>query len=405
MKLKLKKQKKNIAAFVIASLFLLLSSFSVHAAEITFKSDQDLLSLKNELKRTYQMGLDYLKKSQNPDGSWSNPGFPALTGLTVYAFLTSPMYGNIVQKPEFIQKGLDFIISNTHENGAIYNEGLPNYNTSICMMALLAANDTKYHPYILKGRRYLATLQLDQGEKGKTDQKFDGGIGYGTKDHSDMSNTYIALEALWASSFLESDEQLEAYKDLKSLQKTTLDWEAALQFIQRCQNLPGTNDQAWSSADPKNKGGFVYYPGSSKAGEETLPSGKKTLRSYGSMTYAGLLSFIFAKLKKDDPRVQAAYGWLKGNFTLDENPGMGQQGLFYYYHTMAKALTVYGEDYIKTVDGQDINWRKELAIKLIQKQREDGSWINPTARWWENDPVLVSSYALISLNMITPRLK
>ena len=122
------------------------------------------------------------------------------------------------------------------------------------------------------------------------------------------------------------------------------------------------------------------------------------------MTYAGLLSFIFAKLEKDDPRIQAAYGWIRENFTLEENPGVGRQGLFYYYHTMAKALTIYGEDLMNTADGEQIDWRKELTLKLIQKQREDGSWINPTARWWENDPVLVSAYSLVSLNMITPRL-
>ena len=137
-----------------------------------------------DLDDTFKKGFEYLKNSQNPDGSWSNSGFPAITGLVTYAFLTSPMYSNIKEKPAFIQKALDYIISNAHENGAIYKEGLPNYNTSICMMALLAANDPTYHPYILKARRYIATLQLDQGEKGKVDEKFDGGIGYGSKDHS-----------------------------------------------------------------------------------------------------------------------------------------------------------------------------------------------------------------------------
>ena len=122
------------------------------------------------------------------------------------------------------------------------------------------------------------------------------------------------------------------------------------------------------------------------------------------MTYAGLLSFIFADLKKEDPRVQAAYGWLTKNYSLKENPGVGQQGLYYYYHTMAKALTLYGEDYLATEDGKTIDWRKEMAIKFVETQREDGSWINASARWWENDPVLVSAYALISLNMITPKL-
>lgn len=387
--------------WMIGSLFF----FSPAAAgQNPLTSDHDILSLKHELDRTYTLGYAYLQKAQNPDGSWSNPGFPALTGLVAYAFLTSPQQVSSREKPEFITRALDFIVSNAHEDGAIYKEGLPNYNTALCMMALLAANDSRYHPHLLKARRYLASLQMDQGEKGVADQPYDGGVGYGTKDHSDMSNTYIALEALKASEFLESDDQLTAYLDLKGLQKTTLNWDAALKFIQRCQNLPGYNDQAWSSGDEKNRGGFIYFPGESKAGEETLENGKKALRSYGSMTYAGLLSFIFADLKKDDPRVQAAYSWLKRNYTLAENPGVGQQGLYYYYHTMAKALTVYGEDYLAAENGTRVDWRKELAVTLVQAQREDGSWINESARWWENDPVLVSAYALISLNLVTPRL-
>ena len=374
------------------------------AAGNMLNSDHDIQSLKHELSRTMKMGADYLKKIQNPDGSWSNPGFPALTALVSYSFLTSPEMIGKSTHPEFITRALDFLISNAQENGAIYKDGLPNYNTSLCVLALVAANDPKYHPYILKARRYIATLQLDRGEKGVADQPLDGGIGYGSKDHSDMSNTYMALEALKASQFLESDDQLAAYMDLKGLQKTKLDWAAALKFIQRCQNLPGSNDQAWSSADPKNKGGFVYFPGNSKAGEETLPSGKKALRSYGSMTYAGLLSYIFADLKKDDPRVQAAFSWLKENYTLEENPGVGQQGLYYYYHTMAKALTAYGDDYLVLSSGKKVDWRKDLCIRLVQKQREDGSWVNPTARWWENDPTLVTAYAMICLNMMVPQL-
>ncbi|MFH2091677.1 MAG: prenyltransferase/squalene oxidase repeat-containing protein [Pseudomonadota bacterium] len=399
---------KFIAKPILSSIFLLsifcFFTYPLLAEEKLLTSNHDIMSIKHELNRTYQLGFDYLKTKQNLDGSWSNPGFPALTGLVTYAFLTAPENMTLKEKPDYIKKALDYIISNAHENGAIYKEGMPNYNTSICVMALLAANDTAYHPYILKARRYIASLQMDQGKKGVADEKFDGGIGYGTKDHSDMSNTYIALEALKASLFLESDEQLTIYKDLKGLQKTSLDWDAALKFIQRCQNLPGYNDQSWSSADEKNKGGFVYFPGDSKAGEEKLANGKTALRSYGSMTYAGLLSFIFADLKKEDPRVQAAYEWLKKNYTIDENPGVGQQGLYYYYHTMVKALTLYGEDYIATVNGKSIDWRKDLIVRFINNQREDGSWINETARWWENDPILVSAYALISMNMITPHL-
>lgn len=367
----------------------------------TLPSTQIDLSLKNEISRTTSLGYKFLKEHQNPDGSWSNPEFPALTGLVLYSFLTSPDQVNKTHHPEFIQKGLDYIVSCARADGAICKEKLPNYNTAICIMALTAANDPKFYPLILKARRYIATLQEDRDQKGVADNPYDGGVGYGTKDHSDMSNTYMALEALRVSEFLESDQHLKIYQDLKGMPEKSLNWDAALKFIQRCQNLPSHNDQAWASGDPKNKGGFVYFPGNSKAGEETLPDNKVALRSYGSMTYAGLLSLIYAKLEKDDPRVKAAYEWISKNFTLDENPGLGQQGLFYYYHTMAKALSVMNVDHLTASDGKWVDWRKELAQKLVGKQKGDGSWINDSGRWWENDPVLVTAYSLIAMNIIT----
>ncbi|MBN1930704.1 MAG: terpene cyclase/mutase family protein [Desulfobacterales bacterium] len=389
---------------VIAVLLLILSSIFLSSESVKseiIQSTQEDISLKKEVKRAFQNGFEFLKTKQNPDGSWSNPDFPALTGLVISAFLNSSEYAATPQRPDFIQKGLDFIIRNAKENGSIYKEILPNYNTAICMMALMAANDAQYYPYVLRARKYLISLQADKGQKGVADDIYDGGIGYGTKDHPDLSNTYVALEGLKMTEILESDQHLKAYTDLQEMRKKTLNWDAALKFIQRCQNLPGSNDQSWASDDPDNKGGFVYYPGNSKAGEQHLSEGKVALRSYGSMTYAGLLSLIYADLKKDDSRVTAAYKWIQKNYTLTENPGLGQQGLYYYYHTMAKALTVFGEDYLKTADGHQIDWRKDLTIKFVELQKGDGSWVNDSGRWWENDPILVTSYALIAMNMIS----
>ena len=37
------------------------------------------------------------------------------------------------------------------------------------------------------------------------------------------------------------------------------------------------------------------------------------------MSYAGLQSFLYLKVARDDPRVVSAYKWVKNNFTLEEN--------------------------------------------------------------------------------------
>jgi squalene-hopene/tetraprenyl-beta-curcumene cyclase len=141
------------------------------------------------------------------------------------------------------------------------------------------------------------------------------------------------------------------------------------------------------------------------AGNETNPAtGRVALRSYGSISYGGMLSYIYANLKRDDPRVVAVFDWLRANYTLEENPGMGPQGLYFYLHTMTKALTAYGVDELELKDGRKLSWRKEVAMRLINLQQRDGSWSNENGRWWEKDPALVTSYATLSLEMIWRRL-
>jgi squalene-hopene/tetraprenyl-beta-curcumene cyclase len=348
-------------------------------------------SFKNELQRAIDRGLDWLKTDQNTNGWWSTADHPALTALPIMAFKGDPSKRH--SNAEFIRKAYAHILRNAKPNGAIYSTNLPTYNTSLAILALTAANDPAYDSTIRKGRAFLVGLQGDFGEKGKTDDVFDGGIGYGTKyEHSDMGNTLQALEALHYTRHLLQDQRSVDAKDLN--------WAAAINFLQNCQNLSSHNKQSWVSDDPTNKGGFVYYPGHSMAGGQTNAAGRVALRSYGSISYGGLLSYIYADLKRDDPRVKAVFDWLRSNYTLEENPAMGPQGLYYYYHTQAKALTAYGVKELELADGRKVNWRRDLASRLMDLQKRDGSWMNDNSRWWEKDPVLVTSYAVLTLEMI-----
>ncbi len=355
------------------------------------------VSLRNEVKRAIDKGLEYLGKAQSSDGFWSSPEYPAITGLGLCAFRLQPGAADASAEPAAVRKGYKFLLSCVQPDGGIYRKELPSYNTSIGLVALVLANRPEYTPAILKARQFVASLQVDLGEKGKLDTPFDGGVGYGMQDKQpDLSNTSFALEAMALSRNYVKDKNLPDTSDLN--------WQAAIHFIESCQNLPAYNRESWASDDPQNKGGFIYAPGRSFAGETNLPSGRVALRSYGSMSYAGLLSYIYADLKRDDPRVRAAVDWLRANFTVDENPALGAQGLYYYYHTMAKALSVYGADLLDLKNGRDVNWREQLALKLINLQKPDGSWANENGRWFEKDPALVTAYSVIALDMIYGKL-
>jgi squalene-hopene/tetraprenyl-beta-curcumene cyclase len=107
---------------------------------------------------------------------------------------------------------------------------------------------------------------------------------------------------------------------------------------------------------------------------------------------------IYAGVTPDDPRVQGALKWIRQHYGLDSNPGLGDAGLYYYYHTFAKALSGAGHDLIEGTDGQKHDWRGDLVTALAQRQQPDGSWVNRNARWLEGDPNLVTGYALLALS-------
>ena len=344
------------------------------------------ISLKLEMEHAIAKGNKFLQQTQDNAGFWKNEQIPAYTALALTAARRSPNEADATAP--HIKKGYQWLIEQQHKDGGIYVKGLATYNTSTSLTALVASGQSEHKENILAARKFLINLQQDWDIRGETDNVNDGGIGYGgSYPHSDMSNTYLAIEAIKLS---------EAYAKDSAQRQPELNWDAAIQFISRTQNLEETNDQEGIS----NDGSFVYFPGNSKAGTQVDKDGRETLRGYGSMSYAGLLSFIYADLDPEDIRVKAVKQWLHDNYTLEENPGMDQQGLFYYYQVMAKALNAADIDHLKTKDGKSVDWRKELGSRILSLQKPDGSWINDNSRWWENEPELVTTYALLTLEQI-----
>jgi len=357
-------------------------------------ADKDpFLSTRLEIKRAIKTGNEYLRTKQAPEGHWGDKAMPGLTGLAMMAAMSDPARDPAAEMPAHLERGYAWLLDQQKPDGGIYNEGLTVYNTAISLTALLAAGREGFEPAIVKARAYLVKQQWDLDKPKEADNPNDGGIGYGSNDtHTDLSNTYLALEAIALSR--------QVIEDGRHGDQPELDWDSAVQFLSRCQNLESTNDQEWASDDPENKGGFIYTPGQSKAGEKPLKDGRTALRSYGSMSYAGLLSMVYADLEKDDKRIVAVREWLGKNYSVEENPGLGQQGLYYYYHVMAKALAAADVGKIKLADGSSADWRNQLANRLLSSQREDGSWVNPNARWWENDPQLVTCYSILALHQM-----
>ncbi|MEK7466428.1 MAG: hypothetical protein AAB074_03345 [Planctomycetota bacterium] len=356
-----------------------------------------------DLQATWDKGAAVIAGKQAEDGGWGMPmagkdSDVSMTGLAVSALAGSETGSK--KYADAISKGCAYLVRNQGSDGEIHNAGkvplMTNYKTAIAVVALATADKEKYKEAIQKGSAWLVAFQCQEAGSQKADPADPnyGGAGYderGGKPRGDMSNTSYMMEALNAADLPRDSEA----------------WKRAVKFLERCQNRSESNDGPGfdkAGVVVGDDGGFFYRPGDGKAERMKLPNGKECIRSYGSMTYAGYKSMLYAGLTKDDARVKSALAWIGKNYTLDENPGMGTRGMYYYYHTFSTALHASGLDEIKDGDGESHKWAEELVAKLKSLQKEDGTWLGDP-KWMEDMEPLPTLYSLMCLNKAAKHLK
>ncbi|RMD79565.1 MAG: hypothetical protein D6820_08070 [Lentisphaerae bacterium] len=330
-------------------------------------------------------GVDYLLSQRHGNGGWGNPPQPAITALALVA-LHQPLLNvtSDAQLRKKVDESIKFLLEFRKANGAFActpqrhylffsDRGYPVYTTSLVLLALHKwGYAEKYAGVMTAARNYLKTAQFtDEG-------KYQGGFSYYPGAKPDMGNSAWAIEALAATEYLEK-EPFSKSKQTKNPAATkghqTQLWPSVQKFLASSQNYDPEQPE-------KKDGGFGYRPG---------------LVSSGSMTYAGLKSMVYAKLSPSDPRVKGVMRYLRNHYTLDENPGRGQVGYYYYLLTFAKALNALHIDHVVTSSGDRHPWRDELIQKVKELQHADGKWVNPNGKYMESDPLIVTSYALIAL--------
>ncbi|MEL7087075.1 MAG: prenyltransferase/squalene oxidase repeat-containing protein [Planctomycetota bacterium] len=392
-----------VAAALRRVLLIGLIASGVIAARPAAALDAEHRALGEE---TLDRGIAFLRQTQNPDGSWTPQTGPAVTGLIVAAMLDQP---DIDPNDPAVAKALTYILDRVQPDGSIRdgeNGILANYNTAICLSALSRVRGNPDVAHAIRGAQlFLKDLQWSVGDTAPDgtavtrEHPYFGGAGYGRHGRPDMSNTQIMLQGLHDSGVSSEDP---AYA-------------RAVAFIARCQGTPGNT--YFPKGTIVEDGGIIYatsinqehpdipvsYANPDLVDEARAGRPVSGLRGYGSVTYAGFKSFLYADLDRDDPRVVGALAWIQNNYTLDQNPGMPEavknQGLFYYYMTHARALNAWGSPTLDLADGDDpINWANNLIAKLASLQQTDGSFVNAEPRWMEDDPGLVTAYALIALN-------
>jgi len=365
------------------AIFSTLLALSVFAASPCF--GQDASESNETLQKISEQGLNFLRtQGQSPDGTFSSRVGSGITSLAVTAALR---HGVSLDDP-LVAKGLDALEGFVQPDGGIYSgDRLRNYETCVAMVAFSEANKTagdgRYDTILDNAEQFVRGLQF--GAAGNTDESDPryGGVGYGGPERPDLSNTSYLVDALKAVGADDNDEAIQR----------------ALIFVTRCQNLKGEGNDT-QFADKVNDGGFYYVIPTEKVDPSTSDryTSNGGLRSYGSMTYAGFKSLVYAGLTKEDPRAKAALAWIRNNYSVQENPGQGTAGLFYYYNTFGSALGASELEVIDTTDEGKRNWREDLVTELASTQNDDGSWTNANRQWLENDPNLCTAFALLALS-------
>ena len=241
-----------------------------------------------------------------------------------------------------VQKGLDFLLAGDWNEFAVYQ-------FAVIIPVLVATQDPAYRERAQFAVNQLIKKQLPISGSEFTDERDDGGWGYGyTADGAHMNMVIYALYAAkqWG---------LDIPPDT---------WARAEQWIRRNQT---------------ETGGWLY---------NLVDDGSPwAIGVYGSMTATGLWALRACGVPVDDLQVQKGIAWVKKHWTLTRNPG-SNSWLYYYLLSLQRFCDI--PPTVDTLAGYD--WYDEISRKMVAQQESDGRW-----RGSESD-FLSTCFAVMSLS-------
>lgn len=313
-------------------------------------------------ERAVEMGLDFLARHQNPDGSWSihdfsqgqggyeNAGFgrmqsdTAATGLSMLAFLGAGYTHTDGKYRLVVGRGLGFLVGNQREDGDLFlpqdpksNQNVWLYSHGIAAIALCEAYGMTRDPALRDpAQRALDFIVAAQSPS-------EGGWRYSPRQGSDTSVSGWQLMALKSGELAGLNAPQETYRRVEA-------W------------LDGAQAR-------ENPALYAYRP-KAKQDHQRLPS--------RVMTAEGLLMRQYLGWKRDNPFMLAGADYLLGH--LPQWDGAYQRDAYYWYYATQVMFQIGGEHWQQ--------WNDRLRELLIQRQTADGalagSWdpLGPSPDRW-----------------------
>ena len=105
-----------------------------------------------ELERAVQRGLDYLARTQRPDGAWSDSSYGQLSGVVGLAMMAFLAHGETADDPKYgpvVRRAVDYIVRTQSENGLLSGSGgSPMYSHGFATLALAEVYGTIDDPRV-----------------------------------------------------------------------------------------------------------------------------------------------------------------------------------------------------------------------------------------------------------------
>ena len=299
---------------VVAALFISFGANDTSAAEIPVDND--------EVVKTIERGVSYLRSTQRPNGSWPYEKREHVQGATALAVLALSEAGVPADDPAIVN-GLQHVLSQPFTE---------TYDAGCAAMAFVSVDPGRYIKGLAAARDYIVA---SQNARGMWSYK----LGSPLRTVGDNSNSQFAVLGLRAAMSV----------GLSVPEKT-------LKLAERHYATSQNRD-----------GGWGYRPGDN---------------SYGSMTAAGVASLyilggrLYVESEicgqyRQDPRVAAGFRWLVTKYTTTTNPVAGPRWVYYYLYALERVGVLTG---LNTIGSHD--WYIDGCRFILGQQNADGSWLS-----------------------------
>jgi hypothetical protein len=315
MKHRLKYLQTSLAArcvAVVCAACVLLHGVPVGSGQPTGRVGTAELS--PEADRAIENGLQYLSKTQNPDGSWGSQHQPAITGLVLMSFMLKGHFPKHGPHGAMLDKAVRYLLAKAKEGGGYFGTNMYNHG-----LATLALSEV----WGMSDRAEIRDALKQAVEVIRKAQSSTGGWRYHPQPQdADISVTVMQIVALVSA------KEAGIY-----VPKAMID--RAVAYVKRLQ--------------VRFTGGFGY----TSAAQEGF-----------ARTAAGAMSLLMCGEKPESREVKAALGYLN---RYPDTKFKDEQWFFYGHYYAVQAMYQAGDDYYQ-------KWYPRIQAALLARQTKDGSW-------------------------------